>query len=98
MLPETWPGFGELDVYWEVFEVYEEGAPVCGSLSDDSLDVYRDVKRGLELWDRAGLSEIAAIREWRFHFEIHWGAHAVGALRALHRACAADADELLGRR
>jgi hypothetical protein len=25
--------------------------------------------------------------EWRFHFDVHWGEHAVDALRALHRAC-----------
>jgi hypothetical protein len=25
--------------------------------------------------------------EWRFHFDVHWGDHAVDALRALHRAC-----------
>jgi hypothetical protein len=33
----------------------------------------------------------AAIWEWRFHFEWHWGDHAIDALRALHRACLRDA-------
>jgi Domain of unknown function (DUF5063) len=71
---------------------YDEGATVAGSLSDDLLDVYGDLQRGLVLWDKGGATKsnklrIAAIWEWRFHFEIHWGDHAIDALRALHRAC-----------
>lgn len=85
--PSTWRGFETFETYWEVFDPYEESAPVGGSLSDDLLDVHGDVQRGLALWDREGASRIAAIWEWRFHFDTHWGEHAVDALRALHRAC-----------
>lgn len=90
--PKGWPGFEQFDGYWEVFDPYEEAAPVGGSLSDDLLDVYGDLQRGLALWDQGGVTKrdelrIAAIWEWRFHFEIHWGDHAIDALRALHRAC-----------
>ena len=85
--PRGWAGFGDLDGYWEVFDPYEQDEPVGGSLSDDLLDVYADVRRGLDLWDRDVPKE-AAIWEWRFHLEAHWGDHAVDALRALHRACA----------
>jgi Domain of unknown function (DUF5063) len=83
--PVGWPGFHEKDIYWEVSDPYEASEPVCGSLTDDLLDVYADVRRGLDLWD--GSHQQAAIWEWRFHFDIHWGDHAVDALRALHRAC-----------
>lgn len=91
--PAGWAGFERFDVYREVFDPYEEGAPVAGSLSDDLLGAYGDVRRGLALWDDGGTtpsdaSRLAAIWEWRFHFEIHWGDHAIDALRALHRACA----------
>ena len=90
--PKGWPGFEKFDGYWEVFDPYEEGAPVGGSLSDDLLDVYGDLRRGLALWEQGGVTKrgelrIAAIWEWRFQFEIHWGDHAIDALRALHRAC-----------
>lgn len=87
-----WAGFDKFEAYWEVFDPYEESAPVVGSLSDDLLDIYGDVQRGLALWEQGEVTKrseprIAAIWEWRFHFEIHWGDHAVDALRALHRAC-----------
>ena len=84
--PKGWAGFERFDVYWEVFDPYEEDEPVAGSLSDDILDVYKDVRRGLTLWDK-DVPRSAALWEWRFHFDSHWGDHAVDALRALHRSC-----------
>jgi hypothetical protein len=83
--PERWPGFDAHDHYWEVFDPYDLTEPVGGSLSDDVLDVYSDVRRGLWFWERG--DEVDAIWEWRFLLEAHWGDHAVDALRALHRAC-----------
>jgi hypothetical protein len=90
-VPADWPGFEDKDVYWEVFDPYEhdDNQPVAGSLADDVLDVYRDIRRGLALWDASQRRN--AIWEWRFHFDAHWGDHAVDALRALHRACKVDA-------
>lgn len=41
-----WPGMGEVDGYWEVFDPYEDDKPVRASLSDDLRDVYRDVRAG----------------------------------------------------
>jgi aryl-alcohol dehydrogenase-like predicted oxidoreductase len=38
------------------------------------------VERGLSAIPRR---ESAAVWEWRFHFDVHWGDHAVDALRAL---------------
>jgi hypothetical protein len=83
--PEPWAGFDEFEHYWEVFDPYVDEPSLGGSLSDDLLDVYGDVQRGLVLWDQGWPR--AAIWAWRFHFDIHWGDHAVDALRALHRAC-----------
>ncbi|HEY4179503.1 MAG TPA: DUF5063 domain-containing protein [Kofleriaceae bacterium] len=90
--PKDWAGFGDVDTYWEVFDPYVGDAPVAGSLSDDVLDIYRDLQRGLTLWDHDAAAnsdafKLCAIWEWRFHFETHWGDHAIDALRALHRAC-----------
>lgn len=84
--PDRWEGFERFDTYWEVFDPYVDEAPVASSLSDDLMDVYFDVRRGLDLWE-SNAPRSAAIWEWRFHFDTHWGDHAVDALRALHRAC-----------
>ena len=83
--PSNWQGFDEFENYWDVFDPYKLDEAVAGSLSDDLLDVYRDVRRGLALWESG--HDASAIWEWRFSFESHWGDHAVDALRALHRAC-----------
>lgn len=83
--PSGWQGFEKFETYWEVFDPYKLDEPVAGSLSDDLLDVYRDVRRGLALWESR--HDASAIWEWRFLFKAHWGEHAVDALRALHRAC-----------
>lgn len=88
--PPDWPGFGPHDLYWEVFDPYVDEERVAGSLTDDFLDIYRDLKRGLVAFDKGQHQE--AVWEWRFHFDHHWGEHAVDALRALQRACTATAD------
>jgi hypothetical protein len=82
-----WPGMGEVDGYWEVFDPYVHDEPVRASLSDDLRDVYRDVRAGLDMLRLHGDGALsAAIRHWRFNFDVHWGDHAIDALRALHRA------------
>jgi Domain of unknown function (DUF5063) len=77
--------FGAHDEYWEVFDPYIEAEALIGALSDDVADVYADLARGLALWEAD--KRDAAVWEWRFGFDIHWGDHAIDALRALHRAC-----------
>jgi hypothetical protein len=77
---------GQLDFYWEVFDPYEEGAPVCGSIGDDLADIYGDLKNALDLYRRGGeAGQRKAVWHWRFTFLFHWGDHLVDALRALHR-------------
>ena len=56
--------------------------PVMGDLGDDLEDIYRDIRRGLFLYE--GGRTAAAVWHWRFHHEIHWGQHACAALYALH--------------
>ena len=83
--PSSWRGFDKFEIYWEMFDPYEHEEPVAGSLSDDLLDVYRDLKVGLALWELGATAD--ALWDWRFSCETHWGDHAIDALRALHRAC-----------
>jgi len=80
-----WPEFDAVDEYWEIFDPYENEEPVGFQISIDLLEIYDDLRRGFAM-RKAGASEAATIWEWRFQFDIHWGAHAIDALRALHRA------------
>ncbi|ANX13333.1 hypothetical protein ABE41_015095 [Fictibacillus arsenicus] len=70
------------DTYWVVFEPYTFEEPVCGSLTDDLLDIYKDLKEGVLLYQRD--KQVEATWYWKFNFEIHWGRHAINAMRALH--------------
>lgn len=74
--------FDQFEYYWEIFEPYKLEEAVCASLSDDLLDTYEDIKKGLFLYERNNKEE--AIWHWHFAFYTHWGSHAVDALRALH--------------
>jgi hypothetical protein len=56
--------------------------PCVGDIGDDLLEVYRDIRRGLEIY-RQGFPQ-AAEWEWAFNFRIHWGRHVAAALLALH--------------
>ena len=82
--PAQWPGFDGLEHYWMVFDPYDmaDHEPVVGDLTDDLLDIYRDLRRGLDILnERDSLGD--AVLEWNVHFT-HWGHHAVDALCALH--------------
>lgn len=71
---------GDRDTY---SHVHPEGAEVTvGSLADDLADVYDDLTDGLELF-ASGSIEIAE-ECWAISRDIHWGSHALDALRVLH--------------
>jgi hypothetical protein len=73
-----------LQVYWEIFAPIEDppAEPVMGSTVDDLGDMYRDVARGMILFE-AG-EHVEALWQWAFNFRIHWGEHATSAIRAFH--------------
>lgn len=66
--------------------------PVTADIADDLSDVWRDLKRGIILY-KAGHVD-AAVWEWRFHFIMHWGHHATGALYALHAWASQNNDKV----
>ncbi|WKA52337.1 DUF5063 domain-containing protein [Planococcus liqunii] len=82
--------FGTHNVYWGGYDPYHSDEdleeimeePLNETLTDDVLDIYSDVKRGLILYEQGNHAE--AIAEWKYNFEIHWGTHAASAIRALH--------------
>jgi len=86
-LLEGWNGFGSLTLYWKLPQAFEWDAPINSSLSEDLIDIYRDVKRGVLRYQRGDLqAQQSAVVEWRRDFASHWGTHAVECLRALHHA------------
>ncbi len=72
-----------VDGYWEIFDAskIEDDKPVFALVSDDLSDVYRDLRKGLILYDQGMFAE--AFWEWRLLFQIHWGNHLVGAQKAI---------------
>ena len=75
---------GRYDEYAEIFDPYSRSNQevVVGSLADDLTDIYFALHAGLECYVTRRLSEAAWT--WRFEFDIHWGEHATGAMRALY--------------
>lgn len=55
---------------------------VTADLADDLADIWRDLKRGLSLYEAGHIG--AAAWEWRQSFWQHWGHHAAGGIYALH--------------
>ncbi len=101
---ETWAAVREnlgrqlaRDYYWAIFEPLEleKPEPICGSLSDDLADIWRDLKPGVAAIDTGTTTLISdVVWHWRFSFETHWGHHAANAITALHAVSfGAFADE-----
>ena len=88
LLDELSAYLGTPDRYRLVMEPYElEEATKAiyeGSLADDLVDTYRDVKNGLLLWEGADASvRQRIVWDWRYGFAIHWARHAASALYVL---------------
>ena len=75
--------FEERDTYWEIHNPYECDEPVCGSLSDDFADIYKDLKTGIFLYEQNLFSD--ALWYWHLMFKSHWSYHLADALRALNQ-------------
>lgn len=92
------PDFRGLDTYREIYDPLADKEPVEGSLRDDLLDIYRDLKEGLLLFDSPDEADRqTAVWTWKLNFMLHWGEHATGALRVLHaiiRERAAESEGL----
>lgn len=63
----------------------EEAVTRAVMLWDDLGDIYRDLRKGLDLFAHGTPDCIAqAIWEWRFGYESHWGPHLVRVLQTVH--------------
>lgn len=75
---------GEHDVYrmvWDPLDLEDE--PILAHLSDDLSDVYWDLKEGVDLIE-SGAHPADVIWHWQENLRMHWGRHAVDALRVIH--------------
>lgn len=73
--------------YWHVFDPSDESNTnaVCGDLTDDLGEIYRDLKRMLLLFETDSLvAKENAVWELNFSFKTHWGEHCINALYAIH--------------
>lgn len=73
-----------IDLYGQVFNpaVVPPEEPCVGSIADDLADIYRDIAGGLRVFEQG--SHAVAAAEWTLSLYSHWGAHATGAIHALH--------------
>jgi hypothetical protein len=72
------------DLYWQVFDPTKDHEAIRGSLADDIADIYRDLRKGLILFETHQAPEDEIIWLWRLLFHSHWGAHAMESLRTIH--------------
>jgi hypothetical protein len=73
--------------YWETLAplpVDQDAKTGMGDICDDLMDIYGELKNGLELWQRG--EREAAMKHWKSGFVIHWGEHAVSSMQTLHWA------------
>ncbi len=63
----------------------EDGISRAETLWDDISDIYRDLARGIRLYEIGTSNEVAgAIWEWKWGYENHWGNHLFRALHTVH--------------
>ena len=76
---------GKYDYYWFVFDSIEGGDPVGSFLGGDLVDIYLDLKIGLETFNKSGEDyKFDAIWHWLFGYRYSWGTLAVNDIKAVY--------------
>jgi hypothetical protein len=86
---QTSESLGEIQCYWTIFDptenVFGNEKPVMGDLLDDIMDIYKDLKYQLMIFDLGTAdSKENAVWGMRFDFWNHWSHHAIDAMRTIH--------------
>ncbi len=79
--------FGGEILYQTVFDPLHDKEAIPHTLEDDLADIYCDVKRGLIAMAGAKSPAASVVWDWKFNLEMHWGKHAVNAIKVLHCLC-----------
>ncbi len=82
-MPKLMTRFGIYEIYLEIYDPYEEDDPVRGMISDDLVDIYRDLVNPLVALEANRVKD--AVWEWKFNLCGHCGDHIVDTMRAIHR-------------
>ena len=57
----------------------------CGDLTDDLVDIYKDLKKGILLLEKENLgAKENALFKFKFDYKYHWGEHCIEALNIIH--------------
>jgi hypothetical protein len=78
---------GDKNFYFEVFDPFhlEKEDPTQGWLIDDLSDIYKEIKNGiLKIESKKPAFIEDGIWDIVFGRNVHWGNHAINAIRALH--------------
>ncbi|MEP7292580.1 MAG: DUF5063 domain-containing protein, partial [Chloroflexota bacterium] len=79
------------DAYSAYFDPYDPNMGMYHLLNDDLGDIYKDVRRGLEMYQQGTYcAMVEGVFHWKFLFSTHWGQHLVSALTALHAIIAGN--------
>lgn len=73
--------------YWTVLNsVDSKNSPVFGTgdLTDDLMDIYKDIKWGLQVIEREDVLKADALWHLKFQFDNHWKDHCIEAMNAIH--------------
>ncbi len=76
---------GELDPYRLEQDASTTTDPPTGSLADDFTDIYFDLKRGLQIYNKDASNACISSSEWVCSFDIHWELHLRDAYKQLDR-------------
>lgn len=79
----------EHQCYWTIFDptanVFGNELPVMGDLLNDVMDIYKDIKYQLMIFDFNTEESIEnAVWGIKFDFGHHWSKHAIDAIRTIH--------------
>lgn len=77
---------GEFDSSHQIWNpIGSEREPVYHGLGDDLADIYRDLKRPLNLYDKWGETVLnRCVYDWKSGFSVHYGAHLASAIKTLY--------------
>ena len=70
-------------LYYERLDPFDDSKENCQlSLAADLGDMYDDLEQGIIMYEND--EKAWATSTWKKNFELHWGRHAVNAIRVLH--------------
>ena len=86
------------DEYWSEADLHASDGYMTGSLSDDFVDIYFELKHGLNRYHQGDAGLNAAVAYWANSYRQHWRQHLVDARKQLFEFREARVDTRQSRR